>query len=164
MATITLTRPDLPDDAPNKHALVIPLTNWKPPRNCPPIVRKEAVTNSCGPPEMLSVWKYGGYYSPAICPEGYTTACTRFQPDEYHMYPIEQSQTVASCVPRCGISATAANFFLGPLANGKIVAGAASHLPTRTWLGTLPIPPKPYLRPQRSRFAGLVVSVEGFEL
>jgi hypothetical protein len=100
MAAITLTRPDLAEDDERKYALVVPLTDWELPTDCGTIVEARDVRSICGPPEMLSVWSYQGYYSPASCPKGYITSCVRFHTDTYHVMPVGKGQTVASCIPR----------------------------------------------------------------
>jgi hypothetical protein len=79
--------------------LVTPLTTiFTPP--CGLVIQTQDISNTCGPPEMESVWKNGGYYSPGVCPLGYVTDCTRTATDRFHPLPIDKGETVASCIPR----------------------------------------------------------------
>lgn len=73
--------------------MVVELTSiWTPP--CSPIIPFEYYdTTSCAPPQYESVWYDGGYYSPAICPSGYTSGC---EPTK----TMKAGQTGAICVPR----------------------------------------------------------------
>jgi len=99
--TTRIANPTLSSDATDKYALIVPMTAWQPPRECPAVVQVRDVPSSCGPPEMLSVWSYGGYYSPATCPYGYTTDCYRTDTDVYHWATFKAGQVVASCIPVC---------------------------------------------------------------
>ena len=62
-------------EGPYNTYMVVELTSiWTPP--CSPIIPFEYYdTTSCAPPQYKSVWYDGGYYSPAICPSGYTSGC-----------------------------------------------------------------------------------------
>lgn len=82
--------------------LIVPLTTiWTPP--CGPFVTfvnlnlPEATT--CVPPQYESVWYSYGYYSPAICPSGYSSGCT---PNNLVNYggTLKAGETAAICVPK----------------------------------------------------------------
>ena len=57
---------------------------------------------SCMPPEYFELyWTLNyGYYSPAICPDGYTGACPRNTQGWMTGPPIEQGETATICCPR----------------------------------------------------------------
>lgn len=80
-------------DGPYSTYMVVELTTiWTPP--CESIIPFEYFdTTSCAPPEYESVWYDGGYYSPAICPSGYTAGCAPTK-------TLRSGQTGAICVPR----------------------------------------------------------------
>lgn len=54
----------------------------------------------CGPPGFEDYWWSGvGYYSPALCPRGYTAGCFRWNSNQGP--PVEVTETAVQCVPRC---------------------------------------------------------------
>ncbi|KAJ3546494.1 hypothetical protein NM208_g1966 [Fusarium decemcellulare] len=59
---------------------IAPLTTvWVAAEGCPSIVQFGGdfdTSTSCYPPDYESVWYSYGFYSPGICPEGYTSGCT----------------------------------------------------------------------------------------
>jgi hypothetical protein len=63
--------------------------------NCP--VSTTSWSDSCLPPNYSSVYWIGdvGYYSPAICPSGYTAACSRF--DSLQGPGLESTETAMQC-------------------------------------------------------------------
>ncbi|KAJ4154839.1 hypothetical protein LMH87_000114 [Akanthomyces muscarius] len=53
----------------------------------------------CGPPNFENYWwSTIGYYSPAVCPRGYTAGCFRWNSDQGP--PVEPTETAVQCVPR----------------------------------------------------------------
>lgn len=90
---------------PTCNALVVPLTTifTQPPGCSFPIPYSYQTTSTtCGPPEFLSVWYSNGFYSPGICPSGYSIGCTNtvtgFQrPSDFLVTPGESAYW---CVPR----------------------------------------------------------------
>ncbi|KAF4977062.1 hypothetical protein FDECE_18396, partial [Fusarium decemcellulare] len=85
---------------------IAPLTTvWTAAEGCPSIVQFGGdfdTSTSCYPPDYESVWYSYGFYSPGICPEGYTSGCT---PTD----SIRASETAAICVPT---SYTCSSFLL----------------------------------------------------
>ncbi|KAF4471586.1 transmembrane alpha-helix domain-containing [Fusarium albosuccineum] len=85
---------------------IAPLTTvWTAAKGCPSIVQFGGdfdTSTSCYPPDYESVWYSYGFYSPGICPEGYTSGCT---PTD----SLEASETAAICVPT---SYTCSSFLL----------------------------------------------------
>lgn len=71
------------------------------PDDCDPIIRQAStgVASSCRPDGFFQVWWNDGYYSPAVCPEGYNVACTATS-GSVNYEEISPSQTVGMCVPR----------------------------------------------------------------
>ncbi|MBE3041995.1 hypothetical protein IMZ48_05320 [Candidatus Bathyarchaeota archaeon] len=57
--------------------------------------RDETSTESCHPPDFMSIWSNNGYYSPGICFSGYTPGCSVTWGDD-----IEPGETATNCVPR----------------------------------------------------------------
>lgn len=56
--------------------------------------------SSCLPNFNLGVgWYDEAYYSPAICPSGYSAGCTRFN-DEWQGPPLISGETAIICCPR----------------------------------------------------------------
>ncbi|KAL6401765.1 hypothetical protein AUP68_14219 [Ilyonectria robusta] len=80
---------------------IVPLTTvWSPPDGCPSIVTFggfATITLSCYPPDYESLWYNYGFYSPGICPSGYTSGCTPTDTD--YGGPIRPTETAAVCVP-----------------------------------------------------------------
>lgn len=59
-----------------------------------PYFRKE-----CAPPNFNEYWWSSvGYYSPAVCPSGYTVGCTRWEDEQGPT--VEATETAMMCVPR----------------------------------------------------------------
>ena len=57
----------------------------------------------CAPPNFEQYWwKSAGYYSPAVCPKGYTAGCMRWNLGQGP--PVEPTETAVQCVPRYGYS------------------------------------------------------------
>jgi hypothetical protein len=53
---------------------------------------------SCAPPNFSKYWwDQAGFYSPAICPQGYTMGCTRWDSDQGPT--VEPTETAMQCVP-----------------------------------------------------------------
>ena len=53
----------------------------------------------CAPPGFDEYWSSSvGYYSPALCPRGYTVGCYRWHSDQGPA--VEASETAVQCVPR----------------------------------------------------------------
>lgn len=59
---------------------------------------------------------FGNYYSPAICPTGWTAAYTRSVLDGYGP-PVERDETAMFCCPRYVLEARLPDFSLLPLLN-----------------------------------------------
>ncbi|KAK5992251.1 hypothetical protein PT974_05652 [Cladobotryum mycophilum] len=56
------------------------------------------VRDTCAPPAWEEYWWSSvGYYSPAICPSGYTAGCLRW--DSRQGPPVEATETAVQCVP-----------------------------------------------------------------
>jgi hypothetical protein len=82
----------------------VPLTSvWTPPPGCPSIVPSTAVYSSsstCAPPLFSNAGgAWYGYYSPGICPRGYTIGC-RPTGSIQNSEPIKSTESAAICVPR----------------------------------------------------------------
>ena len=74
--------------------MVVELTSiWTPPCMAT-LTFMDFDQTDCAPPQYESVWYHGGYYSPAICPSGYTAGC------EVTRQTMKAGQTGAICVPR----------------------------------------------------------------
>ncbi len=59
--------------------------------------------SSCAPPKFQEYWwSTVGYYSPAICPGGYTVGCTRWESGQGPK--VEPTEQAMMCVPRYVIS------------------------------------------------------------
>lgn len=98
---VTLTSPDEPTAT--GIAEVIPLTTiWKPlhPERCEDdsIVDNVDLIRSCLPPHAQNVWEFNGHYSPGICPEKWTIACTGTG-SSVNGKTIDHGETVGFCVP-----------------------------------------------------------------
>lgn len=62
--------------------------------------KNKHVRDVCGPPSFDDYWwSTVGYYSPAVCPRGYTAGCFRWNSDQGP--PVEPTETAVQCVPRC---------------------------------------------------------------
>ncbi|KAK6540844.1 hypothetical protein TWF694_008228 [Orbilia ellipsospora] len=89
------------------NGLVVPLTTiWTPPANCPTRVQSQtyyALSESrkypCAPPYFDQVYNSWGYYSPGICPSGYTIGCYPNPTDTLNFRAIAPTETAALCVP-----------------------------------------------------------------
>ncbi|KAB5584855.1 hypothetical protein GE09DRAFT_1068458 [Coniochaeta sp. 2T2.1] len=88
--------------------LAVPLTTiFTQPSGCAwPIQETHAsISTSCAPPEFYSVWGYGGFYSPAVCPSGYTKGCGYTDSRVGGQFSVTSSETAVWCVPsfyQCG--------------------------------------------------------------
>ncbi|XWX01573.1 hypothetical protein V2A60_009601 [Cordyceps javanica] len=61
--------------------------------------KNQQLRDRCGPPNFDEYWwSTVGYYSPAICPRGYTAGCFRWNSDQGP--PVEPTETAVQCVPR----------------------------------------------------------------
>lgn len=86
----------------------VPLTTvWTPPTDCPSIVELweivgfTAQPESCGPPYFMDAGAQEndyGYYSPGICPRGYTVGCFMTGSDVFMSQLL--GETVGFCVPK----------------------------------------------------------------
>ena len=76
-----------------------PLTTiWVAPTDCPAIIRTDG-PEKCRPPEY-DLWYSGyGYYSPGVCPYGYSVGCSETS-GYVNSNAIEESETAGFCVPR----------------------------------------------------------------
>ncbi len=64
--------------------------------------------DKCAPPNFENYWKSSvGYYSPALCPEGYTAGCFRWNTAQGP--PLETTETAVQCVPTYEKSFSPAN-------------------------------------------------------
>ncbi|KAK6537413.1 hypothetical protein TWF694_011600 [Orbilia ellipsospora] len=100
MTTVTL-EPDLETAWGSGLRFAVPLTTiWTPPAGCDRIVtfQDNGATDGCAPPAYEMVWYNKGYYSPGICPSGYTVGCTA-QGQTMNYEPIKAGETAALCVP-----------------------------------------------------------------
>ncbi|KAJ3466625.1 hypothetical protein MRS44_004189 [Fusarium solani] len=85
-----------------KSSLIEPLTTvWTIPDDCPssvPLVGDEHTTlDSCCPPDYWTIWESFGFYSPGICPHGYTSGCT--VTDSAYGGTVRPTEAAAICVP-----------------------------------------------------------------
>lgn len=61
--------------------------------------KNKNLRDRCGPPNFEAYWWSGvGYYSPAVCPRGYTAGCFRWNSEQGP--PVEATETAIQCVPR----------------------------------------------------------------
>lgn len=61
--------------------------------------RNPEVRDKCAPPGFEQYWWSSvGYYSPAICPSGYTAGCFRWNSKQGP--PVEATETAIQCVPK----------------------------------------------------------------
>ncbi|KAM7195043.1 hypothetical protein V8F33_006912 [Rhypophila sp. PSN 637] len=99
---VTLSSPDEPTLS--GVAEVLPLTTiWKPLDSAPCQDsgfegNAEDVIRSCLPPHAQNVWGFNGHYSPGICPQDWTIACTG-SGSTFNGKTIDREETVALCVP-----------------------------------------------------------------
>jgi hypothetical protein len=106
MTTRTIT---VEGDGDFSNGLVVPLTTiFTRPSDCPwplelPVMPPDTETRTvnfttCDPPRFSTVWKYG-FYSPGVCPSGYTIGCsyTNYMGPAWSITPGE---TAVWCVPR----------------------------------------------------------------
>ncbi|KAI8680683.1 hypothetical protein NCS56_00474100 [Fusarium sp. Ph1] len=86
-----------------KSSLIEPLTTvWTIPDGCPspvPLAYDQQTTfdSSCYPPDYWTIWESFGFYSPGICPHGYTPGCT--VTDSAYGGTVRPTETAAVCVP-----------------------------------------------------------------
>ncbi|EEU37187.1 uncharacterized protein NECHADRAFT_78398 [Fusarium vanettenii 77-13-4] len=86
-----------------KSSLIEPLTTiWTIPGGCPspvPLVDDNHTTldSSCYPPDDWTIWESLGFYSPGICPRGYTSGCK--VTDSAYGGTVRPTETAAICVP-----------------------------------------------------------------
>ncbi|KAL5612283.1 uncharacterized protein BROUX77_002439 [Berkeleyomyces rouxiae] len=81
-------------------ALVTPLTTVFTPPCGAVIMETQMQSPECLVPGMFSVWKNGGFYSPGVCPSGYTTNCVRSETRQGELIPLRPGETMAMCVPQ----------------------------------------------------------------
>lgn len=61
--------------------------------------KNQELRDRCGPPNFDDYWwSTVGYYSPAVCPRGYTAGCFRWNSAQGP--PVEPTETAVQCVPR----------------------------------------------------------------
>ncbi|KAF5026414.1 hypothetical protein F66182_1479 [Fusarium sp. NRRL 66182] len=79
---------------------IAPLTTiWTVGEGCASVVtfaNLASIDASCYPPDYERVWYDGGYYSPGICPSGYTSGC---RPSSGDGEPVKTTETAVICVP-----------------------------------------------------------------
>ncbi|KAL1893386.1 hypothetical protein Cpir12675_004169 [Ceratocystis pirilliformis] len=68
------------------------------------IMAAQMETPECVAPGMSSVWRNGGFYSPGVCPSGYTTNCVRSEKRDGELIPVRPEETAAMCVPHHDVS------------------------------------------------------------
>ena len=119
MSTITLSKSTV---ASSFWGEVQPLTTvWTPPAGCPTIVQFQSISGvgspvadqHCAPPNYQNVWWNNGYYSPGVCPSGYTVAATIGSGQTLNDNLVGPDQTAGICVPRW----VGTNAYLGCLAS-----------------------------------------------
>ncbi|CAI4216006.1 unnamed protein product [Parascedosporium putredinis] len=78
-------------------AVIRPLTTvWSAAPGCPTTLDSLA-TGLCVPPQWDEVWFRGAYYSPGICPSGYTAGCYAFDPE---FAGVKQTRQVPELTPK----------------------------------------------------------------
>ncbi|KAF2281528.1 uncharacterized protein EI97DRAFT_438856 [Westerdykella ornata] len=93
-------------------------TIWSPPASCLPLVN-HWLEGRCLPSSGGTYSQYNKiYYSPAICPSGYTVACTRPTTSfgiggssDFYGPPLEPSETAQLCCPSSLICDRAVDFY-----------------------------------------------------
>ncbi|KAI8722715.1 hypothetical protein NCS52_00416200 [Fusarium sp. LHS14.1] len=85
-----------------KSSLIEPLTTvWTIPDGCPspvPLVDDgHTIDSSCYPPDYWTIWESFGFYSPGICPRGYTSGCK--VTDSAYGGTVRPTETAAICIP-----------------------------------------------------------------
>jgi len=85
--------------------LVVPLTTiFTPPAGCvTPIQFSHQLTStSCAPPFLSPVWYNAGFYSPGVCPSGYTIGCpaATFTESIFSERSHTPGESAYNCVPR----------------------------------------------------------------
>jgi len=76
-------------------------TQWEAPTRCPDIVPQDEAEDwylTCGPDAFEQVWFNDGYYSPGVCPSGYTIDCTGTE-SYLNSETIMPEETAGLCVP-----------------------------------------------------------------
>lgn len=77
--------------------VIRPLTTvWSAAPGCPTTLDSLA-TGLCVPPQWDEVWFRGAYYSPGICPSGYTAGCYAFDPE---FAGVKQTRHVPELTPK----------------------------------------------------------------
>lgn len=111
--TTTFPTQTIPDGT--SSYVIRPLTTaFVPPPECPDLISEDfdTTSRSCAPDDWSPAGlNWLGYYSPAICPQGYTVGCDAWNdarrssmedrfgaPDDTSYYPAEGT-TAALCVP-----------------------------------------------------------------
>ncbi|KAB5578685.1 hypothetical protein GE09DRAFT_558347 [Coniochaeta sp. 2T2.1] len=61
-------------------------------------LRQDKRLKDCCPPEFENVWMYG-FYSPGVCPSGYTIGCAYTVNMPWSAWDITSSESAAWCVP-----------------------------------------------------------------
>jgi len=94
--------PEMADTGPQletTYPIQYPLTTiWVAPTDCPAIIRTDG-PEKCRPPEY-DLWYSGhGYYSPGVCPYGYSVGCSETT-GYVNGNAIDESETAGFCVPR----------------------------------------------------------------
>lgn len=83
---------------------IVPMTEiWTAPPGCSTIVpwnegEGDLYHDACGPPAFTEVWFHDGYYSPGVCPAGYTVGCSETS-GIVNFQLIQSGQTAGLCVP-----------------------------------------------------------------
>jgi len=76
-------------------------TVFTPPANCPSLVatNDESPVSSCMPTDYANKYwdSNAGYYSPGVCPSGYTVACSRYNSEQGPA--VEDGETALICCP-----------------------------------------------------------------
>ena len=88
----TTTMTTVVTDGPYNTYMVVELSTIYTPPCSYPIGFEAYDEPDCAPPQYVSVWYDGGYYSPAICPSGYSIGC---EPTK----TMKAGQTGGICVP-----------------------------------------------------------------
>jgi hypothetical protein len=102
MATRTITQKCGLNDC---TGLVEPLvTQFIPPPDCVSVfpfrIESLGTSATCYPPDFAAIWAGYGYYSPGLCPEGYTAGCTVTADGFVSDYNVQPDESAYWCVPR----------------------------------------------------------------